>query len=55
MSLTLDRPYNESTSYRGVRYDLSERRFNQLALIKKQLEKIEAQHQASLLRAKQRS
>ena len=41
-----------ATAYRGVAYDAEARQLNQLALIKKQLQKIERSHEAAIARAK---
>ena len=41
-----------ATAYRGVAYDAEARQLNQLALIKKQLQKIERSNEAAIARAK---
>ena len=41
-----------ATAYRGVAYDAQARQLNQLALIKKQLLKIERSHEAAIANTK---
>lgn len=40
-------------TYRGVKYDTDVRKLNTLALIKRQLEKVQAQHDAVMAQTRQ--